>query len=96
MGIHITVTIPDGVPEEKKTLLRMLGADAGGMSTVPEAITARYLGIGVAALACISNSLLPPSRIPPSHDDVIDVVRRTARGLEGFIDGLCSAGTAPM
>jgi purine-nucleoside phosphorylase len=95
-GVYAWVTGPSYETVAEAHLLRLLGADAVGMSIVPEAITARYLGIGVAALACISNLLLPPSPIPPSHDDVVDVVRSTARGLEGFIDGLCSAGTAPM
>ena len=50
--------------------LRTLGADAVGMSTVPEAIVARHCGINVAGISCITNMAAGVSRMPLSHEEV--------------------------
>jgi purine-nucleoside phosphorylase len=59
-------------------MLRTLGADAVGMSTVPEAIAARHLGVRVAGLSCITNlaaGILPQSL---THEEVIQVGKQGA------------------
>lgn len=86
-GVYAFVTGPSFETPAEAGLLRIAGADAVGMSTAPEALTARYLGMQVAAMACISNSILP-SGMPVSHEAVLEVVRRTAGNLPGLIDGL--------
>lgn len=61
-------------------MLRSMGADLVSMSTVPEAIAARYLGLRVAALACVSNrgaGLDGARRL--RHGDVIEAVRASVR-----------------
>ena len=61
-------------------LLRNLGADAVGMSTVPEAIVARHMGLEVLGIACITNMAAGIGDEPINHDDVItagDRVRET-------------------
>ena len=53
-------------------LLRQFGADAVGMSTVPEVIVARQLALRVAALSAITNMQLgPASAGPTSHTEVL-------------------------
>lgn len=89
-GTYVFVTGPSFETPAEAQLLRLAGADAVGMSTAPEALTARYLGMEVAAMVCISNSLLPASGAPASHDMVLEVVRRVAVGLPGLLDGLAA------
>ncbi len=56
--------------------LRLLGADAVSMSTVPEAIMARYLGLEVAGLSFIANAAAGLSAGPLRHEDVLAGGRR--------------------
>ena len=61
-------------------LLRSLGADAVGMSTVPEAIVARHMGLEVLGISCITNMAAGISDEPIKHEDVMatgDRVRET-------------------
>jgi len=51
--------------------LRMLGADAVSMSTVPEAIMGRYLGLEVAGLSLIANAAAGLTSTPLSHEEVL-------------------------
>lgn len=52
-------------------MIRKLGADAVGMSTVPEAIIANYCGIDVLGISCITNCASSNSGEKLSHEDVI-------------------------
>jgi purine-nucleoside phosphorylase len=61
--------------------LRMLGADAVSMSTVPEAIMGRYLGLEVAGLSLIANAAAGLAGDPLSHEDVLASGRRGASQL---------------
>jgi len=85
-GVYVYVQGPSYETAAEAGFLRMAGGDAVGMSTAPEALVARYLGLGVAALCCISNSQLPPPSEPATHQDVLKVVGDAARRLEGFLD----------
>jgi len=61
-------------------MLRNLGADAVGMSTVPEAIVARHMGIEVLGISCITNMAAGISDEPINHEEVMatgDRVRAT-------------------
>jgi purine-nucleoside phosphorylase len=61
-------------------LLRTLGADAVGMSTVPEAIVARHMGLEVLGISCITNMAAGISDEPINHEEVMatgDRVRET-------------------
>lgn len=53
-------------------MLRVMGADAVGMSTVPEALVANYCGMDVLGISCITNSAagVHPSRL--SHIEVVE------------------------
>jgi purine-nucleoside phosphorylase len=72
-GVYIAVSGPSyETPAEIRAFAR-LGADAVGMSTVPEAIVARQLGIRVAALSCITNRASGRDHRPLSHTEVLAV-----------------------
>ena len=57
-------------PAEVK-MLRILGADAVGMSTVPEAITANYCGMKILGVSCITNFAAGIKDIKLSHEEVM-------------------------
>jgi purine-nucleoside phosphorylase len=72
--------------------LRAIGADAVGMSTVPEAIVARHMGIEVLGISCITNFAAGVLPQPLNHEEVLETARNV-RGqfiglLEGIIGGL--------
>src|SRR5687768_8272085 len=63
-GVYLSVTGPNYETPAEIVAFRTLGADAVGMSTVPEAIVARHMGLEVLGLSCISNlaaGMLPQS-----------------------------------
>ena len=69
-GVYVALSGPSfETPAEIKTY-KMLGADAVGMSTVPEAMICNALGIKVAGISCISNMAACISSHKLSHDDV--------------------------
>jgi purine-nucleoside phosphorylase len=67
--------------------VRMIGADAIGMSTVPEAIVARHMGVEVLGISCITNLAAGVLPQPLNHEDVLD----TARQVRGQFIGLLQA-----
>jgi len=79
-GIYGALTGPSYETPAEIHLLRALGADAVGMSTVPEAIVARHMGIEVLGISCITNMAAGISDEPINHEEVIatgDRVRET-------------------
>ncbi len=74
-------------------LLRALGADAVGMSTVPEAIVARHMGLEVLGISCITNMAAGISDEPINHEEVMatgDRVRETFAELLQRVIGAIS------
>ncbi|HLP78262.1 MAG TPA: purine-nucleoside phosphorylase, partial [Candidatus Paceibacterota bacterium] len=71
-GVYLAVSGPSyETPAEIRAFAR-LGADAVGMSTVPEAIVARQCGLRVAALSCITNLAAGRSGGKLSHEEVLE------------------------
>jgi purine-nucleoside phosphorylase len=69
-------------------MLRLLGADAVGMSTVPEAIAAVHAGIRVLGLSVISNVNLPDAMAPIDIEDIIKVVQQAEVSLSRLVEGI--------
>lgn len=87
-GVYLAVSGPSyETPAEIRAFAR-LGADAVGMSTVPEAVVARQCGLRVAALSCITNLAAGIGRSPLSHEEVLETAERVklrgARLLKEF------------
>jgi purine-nucleoside phosphorylase len=75
-GVYLAVSGPTyETPAEVRAFAR-LGADAVGMSTVPEAIVARQCGLKVAAVSCITNLAAGRSRHTLSHAEVLETAER--------------------
>jgi purine-nucleoside phosphorylase len=79
-GIYGGLSGPSYETPAEIHLLRNLGADAVGMSTVPEAIVARHMGLEVLGISCITNMAAGISDEPINHEEVMatgDRVRET-------------------
>lgn len=79
-GIYGALSGPSYETPAEIHLLRNLGADAVGMSTVPEAIVARHMGLDVLGISCITNMAAGISDEPINHEEVMatgDRVRET-------------------
>ena len=91
-GIYGALSGPSYETPAEIHLLRNLGADAVGMSTVPEAIVARHMGLEVLGISCITNMAAGISDEPINHEEVMETgnrVRETfAELLRRVIDAI--------
>ena len=80
-GVYACVPGPQYETPAEVRMLRALGADAVGMSTVFEAIQARALGLRVAAFSCLTNWAAGVTDQPLSHQEVMETGRSAAAAL---------------
>ena len=71
-------------------MLRSLGADLVGMSTVPEAIAARHMGAKVLGISCVTNLAAGISAQPLSHDEVTETAAHARADFIRLLDGILS------
>ena len=75
-GIYAALSGPSYETPAEIHMLRSFGADAIGMSTVPEAIVARHMGMKVLGISCITNMAAGISDSPINHEEVIETGQR--------------------
>lgn len=84
-GIYIGMTGPSYETPAEIRMARILGADAVGMSTVPEAITANYCGMDVMGISCISNYAAGVSDKELSHKEVIESTNKAKEKFQALL-----------
>lgn len=75
-GVYTGLLGPSYETPAEIRMFRLLGSDAVGMSTVPECIALRHLGVRVGGLSCITNLAAGISPEPLSHDEVKETADR--------------------
>jgi purine-nucleoside phosphorylase len=78
-GVYLAVSGPSYETPAEIRAFAKLGADAVGMSTVPEAIVARQCGLNVAAVSCITNLAAGIGRENLSHEEVLETAERVKK-----------------
>lgn len=84
-GVYAALFGPSYETPAEVRMLRGLGADAVGMSTVPEVLVARSLGIRVAGISAITNAASGVTSVPVSHAEVLAVGRQIAAKFESLV-----------
>ena len=87
-GVYSAGTGPAYETPAEVRMARMLGADAVGMSTVPEAIAARHMGLKVLGLSTITNMAAGMTDQPLSHEEVQEASEKVKDQLLAFLAGL--------
>ncbi len=87
-GVYAGVLGPSFETPAEIRMLRQLGADAVGMSTVPEVIVARARGMRVLGISAISNLGSGITGQPLSHDEVLAAGKTVAASLERLVGGV--------
>lgn len=87
-GVYVAVAGPNLETPAETRMLRMLGADAVGMSTVPEVIVANQVGFRTLALAAVTNVNLPDKMEPVSVHQVIANAERCQPRIAAILEGM--------
>jgi len=77
-GVYCALSGPTYETPAEIRMYRMLGADAVGMSTVPEAIAARHFGMKVLGISCITNMAAGMSDEVINHHEVMETGAKVA------------------
>jgi purine-nucleoside phosphorylase len=87
-GVYVACHGPSYETPAEVRHLRMIGADAVGMSTVPEAIVARHMGIEVLGLSCITNFAAGVLPQPLNHEEVLETAKRVRETFIALLKGV--------
>ena len=89
-GVYVGLLGPSYETRAEVKMLARLGADAVGMSTVPEVIVARALGMRVLGFSCVTNLACGLAAAPITHEEVLETTARVAAQLQRLVRGIVS------
>jgi purine-nucleoside phosphorylase len=87
-GVFVAVPGPNLETRAEYRFLRFIGADAVGMSTVPEVIVANHMGLRVLGFSIITDECFPDSLQPARVEDIIAVANATEPNLTAIMKGV--------
>jgi purine-nucleoside phosphorylase len=87
-GVYLAVSGPSYETPAEIRAFRTLGASLVGMSTVPESIVARHMGIEVLAISCVTNLAAGMGANPLNHQEVFETGSQVEQRLAGLLERL--------
>ena len=87
-GVYAALHGPSYETPAEIRYLRTIGADTVGMSTVPEAIVARHMGLDVLGISCITNMAAGVLPVPLDHAEVMETASRVAHEFMRLLEGI--------
>jgi len=87
-GVYLATSGPSFETPAEIRAMRTMGATLVGMSTVPETIVARHMGIQVLGISCVTNLAAGLGATPLSHEEVFETGRKVERRLAGLLTRL--------
>jgi purine-nucleoside phosphorylase len=90
-GVYCAMQGPSYETPAEIRMVRTLGGDLVGMSTVPEVIVARHMGARVLGISCVTNLAAGLSEKPLSHEEVTETATRVRARFVALLDGILEA-----
>lgn len=84
-GVYAATTGPSYETPAEIKMFNLLGANAVGMSTAPEAIVANYCGLKILGISCLTNYAAGVSENPLNHQEVIDTANRVKESFKNLL-----------
>ena len=87
-GVYCALSGPTYETPSEVRMYRVLGANAVGMSTVPEAIAARHMGLEVLGISCITNMAAGVFPEPLRHEEVLETAARVRGAFIALLEAI--------
>lgn len=89
-GVYLGVSGPNYSSKAELRMFIAAGADAIGMSTVPEVIVAAHGGLKTLGISCVTDMAIPDSLVSISHEEVMEVANQTKPKFIKLVKGILS------